>query len=156
MQCLYALLSPKAAHDLIWNRFSKRQKLGGNISLDLALEFLNRVFKDAAKKLGPNASTKSINRICHAMSVMKQLTEKFDNSMLYKRSGKDIRRSEKGDMAKIVKQLLSQDALTKTPGRSYGFYSDMKPILLNNFDMQKFYNWISDHKGYMILYRKAR
>ena len=28
--------------------------------------------------------------------------------------------------------------------------------LLNNFDLQKFYNWISDHKGYMILHRKAR
>ena len=155
---IYALLSPKAAHDLIWNRFSKRrQKLGGNISLDLALEFLNRIFKDAVKKLGPNASTKSINRICHAMGVTKQLTENFDNSMLlYKRSGKHIRRSEKGDMAKIVKQLLPQDALTKTPGRSYGFYSDMKPTLLNNFDLQKFYNWISDHKGYMILHRKAR
>ena len=81
----------------------------------------------------------------------------FDNSMLLnKRSGKHIRRSEKGDMAKIVKQLLSQDALTKTPGRSYGFYSDMKPTLLNNLVYNWFYNWISDHKGYMILHRKAR
>ena len=75
---IYALLSAKAAHHLIWNRFSKRrQKLGGNISLDLALEFLNRLFKDAVKKLGPNASKKSINRICHAMGVTKQLTENF-------------------------------------------------------------------------------
>ncbi|CAB4022138.1 Hypothetical predicted protein [Paramuricea clavata] len=89
---IYALLSPKAAHDLVWNRFSKRkQKLGGNISLDLALEFLNRIFKDVVKKLGPNASTKSINRICHVMGVTKQLMENFDSSMLlYKRSGKRL------------------------------------------------------------------
>ena len=155
---IYALLSPKAAHDLVWNRFSKRkQKLGGNISLDLALEFLNRIFKDVVKKLGPNASTKSINRICHAMGVTKQLTENFDSSMLlYKRSGKHMRRSEKADMTKIVRELVSQDALTKIPGRSYGFYSNFKPTLLHDFDIQKFYNWINDHKGYMILHRKAR
>lgn len=155
---IHALLSPKAAHNLVWNRFSKRkQKLGGNISLDLALEFLNRIFKDAVKKLGPNASPKSINRICHAMGVTKQLTENFDNSMLlYKRSGKHIRRSEKADMKKIVCELVKQNALTKTPGRCYGFFSNFKPNLLYDFDLQKFYSWISDHKKYMILHRKAR
>ncbi len=78
---IYALLSPKAAHNLVWNRFSKRkQKLGGNISLDLALEFLNRIFKEVVKKLGPNASTMSINRICRDMDVTKQLTENFDST----------------------------------------------------------------------------
>ena len=155
---VYAILSPKASHDLIWNRFSKRkQKQGGNISLDLALEFLNRIFKDVVKKLGPNASTRSINRICHAMGVTKQLTENFDSSMsLYERSGKHTRRSQKADMAKIVKQLMSQDALTKTPGRSYGYFSKFKPTLLHDFDLQKFYTWINEHKQYMTLHRKAR
>ena len=33
---MYSLLSPKAAHDLVWNRFSKRKRsYGGNIPLDL-------------------------------------------------------------------------------------------------------------------------
>jgi hypothetical protein len=91
------------------------------------------------------------------MGVTKQLTEKFDSSMLlYKRSGKHTRRSEKADMAKIIKQLVSQDALTKTPGRSYGYFSNFKPTLLHDFDLQKFYTWINDHKKYMILHRKAR
>lgn len=72
--------------------FKKKTKTA-NISLDLALEFLNRIFKHFVKKLGPNANTKFINRICHAINVTKQLTEKFDSSMmLYKCSGKHIRR----------------------------------------------------------------
>ena len=80
---VYALLSPKAAHNLIWNRFSKwKHSRGGNIPLDLALEFLNRIFKGAVKKLGPNANPKSIRRICNAMNVTKKLTENFDNSMM--------------------------------------------------------------------------
>jgi hypothetical protein len=67
---IYALLSPRSAHQLIWNRFVKTKKgSGGNISLDLNLEFLNRVVKEAIKKLGPNASKRSIDRICHSMSV---------------------------------------------------------------------------------------
>ena len=86
---VYALLSPKASHQIIWNRFSKRnQSRGGNIPLDLTLEFLNKVFKGAVKKLGPNANQRSINRICRAMGVTRKLTEKFDSSMaLYKSLG---------------------------------------------------------------------
>ncbi len=91
---VYALLSPKAAHHIVWNRFSKwKHSLGGNISLDLALEFLNRIFKDAVKKPGPNANQRSISRICNTMNVTKKLTENFDGLMaLYKRSGKYVRK----------------------------------------------------------------
>jgi len=64
------LLTPKAAHELIWNRLAKlRNCLVGNIPLDLLLEFYNRLLKDAVKKLGPNASQKSIDRICKSITV---------------------------------------------------------------------------------------
>ena len=50
MSQVNALFSPKAAHHIVWNRFSKRKQCqGGNIPLDLALEFVNRIFKDAVK-----------------------------------------------------------------------------------------------------------
>ena len=62
---VYALLTPKAAHELVWNRSVKlRNCWGGNIPLDLLLEFFNRLLKDAVKKLGPNASQRFIDRIC--------------------------------------------------------------------------------------------
>ena len=52
----YAILSPRDAHRLIWNRFIKAKPgLGGNIPLDLALEHYNRVLKEVIKKMGPNA-----------------------------------------------------------------------------------------------------
>ena len=50
-------LTPKAVHELIWNRLAElRNCLGGNILLDSLLEFYNRLLKDAVKKLGPNTS----------------------------------------------------------------------------------------------------
>ena len=58
---VHSLLSPKASRELVWNRFAKRST--------------NRMFKDAVKLLGPNASRKSFDRICHAMGVTKQLTD---------------------------------------------------------------------------------
>lgn len=155
---VHALLSPKSAHHLVWNRFSKRKhSLGGNISLDLQLEFLNRIFKDVVKKLGPNANPRSISRICNAMNVTKKLTENFDSAMaLYKRSGKHVRKSCSADLKKIVNELLFQKAFAKTPGRSYGAYHGIKPSIVSDFNLQKFYGWINDHKNYMILHRKAR
>ena len=59
---VYALLSPRSAHQLVWNRFIKTKRgSGGNIPLDLNLEFLNRVVKEAIKKLGPNADRPNLS-----------------------------------------------------------------------------------------------
>lgn len=44
---IYALLSPRIAHELFWNRtVNVNGGAGNNIPLDLHLEHLNRVFKD--------------------------------------------------------------------------------------------------------------
>ena len=77
---IYALLLPKDAHRLIWNRSVKaKHRLGGNIPLDLALEHYNRVLKEVIKKMGPNAtSEKAVNRFCKSIAVTKQLTNNFD------------------------------------------------------------------------------
>jgi hypothetical protein len=74
-----ALLSPKSAHSLIWNRFIKNKSgLGGNIPLDLQLEFYNKSVKEAVKNIGPNASEKSINRVCHSIDMTMSLMKTFD------------------------------------------------------------------------------
>ena len=54
---IYAILPPRDAHRLVWNRFVKaKYGMGGNIPLDLALELYNRVIKEVVKKMGANAS----------------------------------------------------------------------------------------------------
>lgn len=154
-----AILSPQAAHRLIWNRSVKSKPgLGGNIPLDLQLEFYNKVLKGAVKNLGPNASRKSLDRICNAMGVTNKLLHNFDKELkMYKRSGKHVKpKSLVNDLKKIINELVSQKALNLTPGRQYSYYKNMKPSLLHGFDSQKLYKWINEHKKNIILNRCAR
>lgn len=104
-----ALLSPKAAHQLTWNRFSKTKNgPGGNIPLDLALEHHNRLIKTVMRNLGPNASSsKALDRYCKALEVNKNALENFDHMVSFKtRSGEHRRRVEKTDLKKIVSELI--------------------------------------------------
>ena len=153
-----ALLSPQAAHRLIWNRSVKNKTgRGGNIPLDLQLEFYNRILKGALKNLGHNASKKSLDRICHAMGVTNQLLHNFDReAKIIKRSGKHVKQSTQGDLSKVVGELVSQKAMHLTPGRTYNCFSSMGQSLLHGFNSNKLYGWINEHKRNTILNRHAR
>ena len=145
---VYALLSPHSAHQLVWKRFIKTKRCsGGNIPLNLNLEFCNRVVKEAIKKLGPNASKRSIDQICHSMTTAKALMKNFDKDVkMYKRSGKHFPQSLNKDMQTFVNELLHQQALLKPPGRSYHFFYGFKDM----------YHWIEQHKKHILLQWHAR
>lgn len=154
----YALLSPRESHRLIWNR-SVKNKPGqsANIPLDLDLEFKNKTIKQAIKNLGPSANKKSLDRIGHSLGVTTDLMTAFDTNLdVYRRSGKHVKKSTKGDLAKLVHELVSHQAFCHTPGRKYSFYKNIKPSILNGFNLHKAFIWIEEHKKYMILNRNAR
>lgn len=74
---VYGLLSPKAAHELIWNRSALLT--GHNIPLDLLLEFFNRLLKEVERKLGHNETNhKAIDHYCHAVDITKSALDSFD------------------------------------------------------------------------------
>ena len=155
---VYALLSPKAAHELIWNRSSKlRNCRGGNIPLDLLLEFFNRLLKDAVKKLGPHASQKAIDRICRSITTTKDLMDRFDAELhIHRQSGRHVAKSSDEDLKKVVKELVDQKAMRHTPGRVYRRYHRMKSSFLWNFDIQDMHKWMNNHKKYIETKRRAR
>ena len=153
---VYALLSPRAAHRLVWDRVVKTKYGRCNISLDLLLEFYNKSIKEAVKKLGPSASQKSLDRICNSLDVTTAMMKLFDSNLsVFRRSGKHIQRSTKNDTEKLVNELVTNKAFTYTPGRKYTSYAKMKPSILCGFNLQKMFTWINEHKKHMILYRRA-
>jgi hypothetical protein len=100
---IYALLSPRDAHRLVWNRSVKAKNgVGGNISLDLALEQYNRVLKQIIKNMGPNAShEKVVNRFAKAIGVTKQLMDNFDlDCKVLRRAGKHVTKAATRDQKK--------------------------------------------------------
>lgn len=155
---IYGLLSPQSAHRLIWNRSVKNKPgRGGNIPLDLQLEFYNKTVKEAIKKLGPAASQRSLDRICRSLGISSDLMNNYDRNLsIHKRSSKHVKKSTNNDMRKIVNELNTNEAFTFTPGRRYRYYTGIQPSLLCGFDMSKMFSWINDHKRYMILNRRAR
>ena len=121
------------------------------------MEFYNRTVKEAIKNIGPNAATKSINRICHSLETTTALMKAFDSNLnVFKRSGKHSKKTSSDDLKKIVNELVVHKAFTYTPGRNYHYYSGIKSSLLVGFDMRKMYTWINAHKKNMILRRQAR
>lgn len=83
----------------------------------------NKSVKEAIKKLGPSASRESLDRICHSLGITTERMHNFDSNLLvFKRFGKHVRKSTKGDLGNIVKELVSNKAFTYTSGRRYRFF----------------------------------
>ncbi|XP_068670229.1 uncharacterized protein [Montipora foliosa] len=156
---VYALLSPKHAHELVWNRtVLLKSGLGHNIPLDLLLEFFNRLLKEVIRKLGPNATNhRAIDRYCHAIDFTKALLDNFDQECcVIRRSGHHYELSVVSDLCKIVTELITQRAFCWTPGRTYEHFHGINSTLLSDFDLQDMFRWITKHKKNIVRERRAR
>ena len=153
---VYGLLSPKAAHELIWNRSALLT--GHNIPLDLLLEFFNRLLKEVVRKLGHNATNhKAIDRYCHAVDITKSALDNFDRECcVIRRSGHHYEMSVMSDLHKVVTELSTHKAFCWRPGRTYGHYVDMDSSPLDGFDLKDMFRWINSHKEYIVKARRAR
>ena len=156
---IYAILSPRDAHRLVWNR-SVKAKYGAaaNIPLDLALEHYNRVLKEVIKKMGPNASNeKAVNRFCKAIPTNKQLMDNFDYTCkVLRRSGKHVKTVASNDFNKIVKELMKSDAFTQNTQRKLMKFHNCGPSVLTNFDLHSMFKWINEHRSSIYLHKTAR
>ena len=156
---VYAILSPRDAHRLIWNRFVKsKYGMGGNIPLDLALEHYNRVLKEVTKKMGPNASNETaITRFCKCISVNKQLMDNFDQDCkVLKQSGLHAQNKSLSDFRKIVQELVDGNAVKCSVGRSYKYFNNCPPSILSSFNLHGMFTWINTLKRNMYLNKTAR
>ena len=153
-----ALLTPCEAHELKWNRSVNNHGAAGcNVPLDLDLEHDNNYIKEANRKMGRNLTTTAVTRNCSCCKVARELVELFDSECkIKKRSGKHVQRSDAQDLRILVNLLLSEEALTETPGRNYNHYTGFLRSQTSNIDMSSLFKWINKHKKLISLNRKAR
>ena len=155
----YAILFPKDAHRLIWNRFHKSKLgLGGNIPLDLALEYFINLSKSVLRTLGSKATNpKVVDRFCKSITVSKKLLGNFDRSCkMMKRSGIHIEANSANDLKKVVGELVKHKSMVFVSGRKSQFFRDFKPSLLDDFDVPAMYAWIEEHKKLVQSHKAGR
>ena len=149
------LLTPRQAYRLMWNR-SVRGK-GCNVPLDLDLEHDNKTLKEHVKKLGRNLTKKAVTRICKFQYVNRTMLDNFDTCIkMMKKSGKHTVRSDSKDFMAILNNLVANNAMEFTSGRSLNNFNGILSDPLGKIDIHALYLWINDHKKYISLDKKAR
>ena len=126
---LYAL-SPRLSNQLIWGRFvNVHGRQGRNISLDLHMEHLNRLAKDAIRNLKSNKTTRSISRVGRAIGTLAPLLDNFDeDNSVPSTSSKYRKPSAQKDVGIIVEQLMKYEVFSIEPGRKLKHFNKTKDL----------------------------
>lgn len=122
--CVHVTLSEQKAYELMWNRTcSTHGGLGSTKSLDLALEHLNRDFKENVRGFHSHLTEKSVSKTAHAAPLVSQLISQFDRHLQVRSdSGYHIVPSHDKDRDIILGQLLSCAAFKTGHRREYAHF----------------------------------
>ena len=82
---LNAFLTPRMAHELMWNRSCTTKAGRHNLQLDLHFEHLNGVFKDNINIFSAHIPEQSVSHSARAIGQLDDLIHKFDLQMNRKR-----------------------------------------------------------------------
>ena len=156
---IFALLSPREAERLKWNRtVNNHGRSGCNVAMDLALEHDNHLIKDMIRGLGANISEASVRRICRAFFIIKTFLEHQDlETKVKKISGEHTKKSVKQDLKKVVQTLHEQNVFEKQPNREpMSAFPDCPRDYLQLLDPKGLFSWINEHKKNVRLGKRPR
>ena len=145
---LHALLTPREAERLTWNRsVNNRGGAGNNVPCDLDLEHDNHLYKEMCRGLGANLTRASVTRISNAFFVCKEVIKKLDSEINIKStSGEHTKKDINQDLYKIVRTLNEQDVFEQQPGRTMKSFPDCPRDYLERLDSKDLFTWITGHK----------
>lgn len=129
-QHLYAL-SPRLSNQMIWGRFINVRGLPGrNIPLDLHMEHLNRLAKDAMRNIGSNKTrTAAITRIGRSLGTLAPLLEQFDADNSVQSSLSKYRKPPSvSDVSIIVEELMASKSFSIERGRRLNHFKKIKDL----------------------------
>lgn len=140
-----ALLSPRLAHSLTWNRFVNHQgKADSNHPMDLEIEHDNKLFKTDCQSYQGEITEKSIQRVGRSTMPSDEILRNFDKSSEVKRlSGKHTMMSTQEDVLALVEHLIPAQVYSNIAGRAHSAFEEMPNSLLDAIDCDKLKTWIS-------------
>ena len=126
------LLSPRQANQLLWCRFvNTTGRPGKNIAMDLHMEHLNHVCKDALCGLGANKTPTAIQKIGKCISVVKTVSDNFDEQTGVSDKGYHTVASAKKDRDIIIKELVTHSIFSPLPGRCHSSFKNIHSSILS-------------------------
>ena len=149
-QHLYAL-SPRLSNQLMWSRFINVHGLPGrNIPLDLHMEHLNRLAKDAIKNLKSNTTVTAVSRVGHCIGTLSPLLDQFDReNFVVSGSSKYRKPCATKDIAIAVEELVNRQAFSVQEGRRHRHYPKGKD-LLRSIPQEELQEWMMQRLQYYV------
>ena len=110
---LYAL-SPRLSNQLMWSRFvNVHGRPGRNIPVDLHMEHLNHLAKDAIKNLGSNKTVGTVARVGRCIGTLSHVLNQFDREILLDSMSIQYEKPHAtNDITIAVEELVSSQALS--------------------------------------------
>lgn len=144
LQIQLVTLSPSLAHQVKWHRFvNTRGGLGNNIPCDLHNEHVNRLVKRIIQNMGSNLTENSIQRAVRCVSPLYTICKQFDQQTgVPTITSAHKSKSEDGDIAIVIAQVLRRDLLARTSGRKHHSFPTIGLNPLDKWDKRATKGWI--------------
>ena len=145
-----ALLSPRKAHQLIWNRTcNPKGGDGNNIPLDLQNEFMNRVFKDSVNTFPSNITSASIDRSAQSVKQVHETLENFDTiTHAHRDKGQHIPPDTSEDLCLVLQVLKNEKIFTQVPGQAHRCFKTISadPFVRIKNNLKDLHKWLQGHR----------
>lgn len=140
-----ALLSPRMASQITWNRYVNLSGgSGNNLDGDYVMELQNRIAKDRIKLLGPNHKPDTVDKIGKTVKVLNDLEKHLCAQTLTAPIARNRTYCSDQPDFLIVLQELCQHDIFKADNRQSKF-GDSSGNLFADFNMSTFVTFIRDN-----------
>ena len=143
-----ALLTPRQAHTLTWNRFANKQGgVGKCISRDLRLEQINQVSKQAIREIGaPNVTPDSIQSTTQSTGSLEKLLVTSSQELgITKRSTHYTNKTRQTVFSSVLNHTKAK-MFDFVPARKFESFPEVTRSIYNSLDKKKLHRWASKHK----------
>lgn len=128
-------------------------KAGKNVPIDLHMEHLNRMFKDAIDRLGPNTIDASLERTGKALKALIDIQHWFDLvTDVTLESSYHTFRSNGKDLKKIIEQLQGANVFDTMVNHKHQTFSKLKGSVINQMDKSALKDWMTTQLRSIIHY----
>ena len=136
-------LSERHAQQLIWSRcVNVHGIIGNNIPMDLHMEHLNRIAKEAMKGLGANKTPRAIERIGKALGTIAPILDIFDKECgVSSVFGLHAKPTIDKDVKIAVEVLQKSQVFKKVANRKHSSFHKVHAIL-NLKERGRFEEWL--------------